>query len=93
MLYEVITGVYLYDERVADGAAVVAPGTAIGSLWYGRPVAELAIEPPVEYAEATFAGRALRLTGLADGGVGAEPVTLVVRTVDGESFRSSPLRP
>ncbi|MCP5452964.1 MAG: Ig-like domain-containing protein [Spirochaetaceae bacterium] len=85
-------GVYLYDERVADGAAVIAPGTAIGSLWYGRPVAELAIEPPVEYAEATFDGRALRLTGLADGGVGAEPVTLVVRTVDGESFRSSPLR-
>lgn len=84
-------GVYLYDERVADGRVTLAPGLAIGALWYGRPVASLAVEPPVAYAEASFDGRALRLTGLADGGVGAEPVVLVVETVDGERFRSSPL--
>lgn len=88
----VAEGVYLYDQRIdADGRLVLHPGDAIGGLWYGRPLASARFEPAVPFAQAGFDGPSLTITASAEGGASGQRSTLVVRTVDGDEFKSAPL--
>lgn len=86
-------GVYLYDGRLdADGRITVSPETTVGALWYGRPIASLALDPPLAHAEVSFEATAITIRPLADGGSGnrAQTSVLRVKTIDGDSFSSVP---
>ncbi len=88
----VAEGVYLYDSRIeSTGRVVLGPGDSIGALWYGRPLQSLGFEPAVPSAQASFDGSSLTIRAVAEGGALSRPSVLVVRTVDGDEFKSAPL--
>ncbi len=83
-------GIYLSDMRIDSGAKVLlAPGDEVSALFNGRPLVSATLEPPVPYMEVMFDGATVKLRAKADG-LDAQ-AALVVKTVDGDEYRSQPL--
>ncbi|HAP43195.1 MAG: hypothetical protein A2087_12095 [Spirochaetes bacterium GWD1_61_31] len=83
-------GIYIKDGRLNDdGSLLLAPGDSLEALFNGRPLESVRLEPALAFASLTFEGNRLSLTTSAEGLAGA--TTMVVKTVEGEEFRSTRL--
>lgn len=83
--------VYISDARIQeDGSILLRPDEGIGLLFNGRPLESVSLLPELPYMKAAFDGSIIELTAI-DEGI-AEAARIVAVTVDGDIFRSEPIR-